>query len=127
MSPTKRPTGVSLIAWSLVVTGALKLMLAPFAFAVPKVQKALEIYGMALNTAVLWQIVLGAILVISGVAILKGLSWGRLLYLGSGAISTVSVWLLYGSHSRERIGPGLPLLNGNGWREALDRINIGFL
>ncbi len=95
MNFNKRPTSVSVIAWILISVGILKLVLAPFGFTVPRIQKELEAFGMALNTAVLWQVMLGAICIVSGAAMLKGLNWGRLLCLIIVPISLISGWLFY--------------------------------
>ena len=95
MNTTNRPRSVSAVAWIIIVLGGMKIVLAPLGFTVAKVQKALEASGMALNTAVLWQIVLGVIFVISGAAILKRLNWGRLLYLCAVPVSLLSTWFFY--------------------------------
>ena len=104
MNLAKRPASVSIIAAIIILIGSMKLILAPLGFTVPKIQRALEVSGMPLNTAVLWQLVFGVILVASGVAILKGLNWGRWLYLGIVPVSVLLSWIIFKFDPRHILG-----------------------
>lgn len=95
MDTKKRPTSVTVIAWIIIVTNGLSFV-TMLTYTMPEVQRALEAAGMSVAIATLWTAVGGAIGVVSGIAILKGLNWGRLLYLCFAPISIVLGWLLYG-------------------------------
>lgn len=65
----KRPKSVTVIAWILIVRGCMGLW-----FVVNFVRQQLSGGSVLLILAT-------AIVIVSGIAILKGLNWGRLLYL----------------------------------------------
>ncbi len=77
----KRPTSVTVIAWIIIVSGGLSFwfLLRPIA---------------VLN--VLWGLIHGTIALTSGIAMLRGLNWGRLLYLLYVPVAIILRLLLYG-------------------------------
>lgn len=91
----KRPTSVTVIAWIIIVAGGLSFV-SILAYTISEVQWALEAADISVAIDILWRIVSGVIGVVSGIAILKGLNWGRLLYLCFVPISIVIGWILYG-------------------------------
>ena len=70
----------------------------------PEYERILGEKGISLATAVIWRIVSGIIIIVSGIALLKGLNWGRLLYLSFTPIAAVLSWLLYGFRPTAIIG-----------------------
>lgn len=92
----KRPTGVTVIAWIIIIMNGLSLVVTPIAFTMPEGKRVLEQAGLSLATAIFWMVVSGGICMVSGIAMLKGLNWGRLLYLYFAPISIILGWVLYG-------------------------------
>jgi len=91
MDNRKRPKRVTLIACILIAAS-----LYYFANAVVNMLKGEGISSVAVSkvSALLWLIVSGVIGVVSGIAILKGLNWGRLLWLCYMPISIISYNIL---------------------------------
>lgn len=77
----KRPTSVTVIAWIIIVSGGLSFwfLLRPTTV-----------------LSVLWGVIRGTIALASGIAMLKGLNWGRLLYLLYVPVAIILRLLLYG-------------------------------
>lgn len=96
METKKRPTSVAVIAWIIIVVHGLSLVITPLGYTMPVVRQALEAVGVSVAIAVLWAIVSGAIGLVSGIAILKGINWGRWLFLCFYPLSLVISWWLYG-------------------------------
>ena len=80
MSKKKRPTSVTVIAWIGIVLGGSSLFNL-LSYALPESRQLLEASGRSVVMAVLLGAVDGVIFLVSGIAVLKGLNWGRLLYL----------------------------------------------
>lgn len=104
MDVKKRPTSITVIAWLNIAGGWLSLV-AIVAFYIITYYTRIEdpmLEGQRVfdDMSRLWttMAVSGAIGVVSGIAILKGLNWGRLLYLCFFPITIVLSWLLYGFH-----------------------------
>lgn len=79
-----RPKSVSIISWIIIVLGFSTLysaMRMPEIFSKPEYQKLAEITGWSLGFSILITSIVGILSLISGIAMLKGLNWGRLLYL----------------------------------------------
>ncbi len=91
MDNRKRPKSVILIACILIAAS-----LYYFANAFVNMLKSDSISSVAVSKvlALLWLIVSGAVGVVSGIAILKGLNWGRLLWLCYMPISIISYNIL---------------------------------
>ncbi len=77
----KRPTSVTVIAWIIMVSGGLSFWFLLHNTTVLKV---------------LWGIIRGTIALASGIAMLRGLNWGRLLYLLYVPVVIILLLLLYG-------------------------------
>ena len=100
MDNKKRPTRVTVIAWLVIVAGGYMLVVMPLIYTIPEVQQSLEEGGRSVAISVLLAVVAGAIAMVSGIAMLKGLNWGRLLYLGFVPIGFVLSLVLYGPRPR---------------------------
>ena len=96
MAEKKRPTSVAVIAWIITITSGLSLVATPITAMIPMTRQAIEATGMPVAMAIFWGMLSGAIGVVSGIAMLKGVNWGRLLYLWAIPILTVLNWILYG-------------------------------
>jgi len=95
----KRPTSVTVIAWFLIATYGYTLASLPL-FLSPEFRQIFEEMGMGISIAVsvLLTVVNSVLGVVSGIAMLKGFNWGRLLYLWSVPILTVLYLVLTGFH-----------------------------
>ena len=91
-----RPPSVTVIAGIMIVFSGVSLIFAPVSLLLPEAQRAVEAAGMSVEVTVIWAIVGGAVGLASGIAILKGLSWGRLLYLIFSPLSLGLASVLYG-------------------------------
>ena len=98
MSARKRPTSVTIIALSeILITGIILFNI--LIHMKPGFRQLMEISGGSLAISVLWGIVVGVIALVSGIAMLKGSNWERLLYhLCYPSLSFVLVSLLYRFH-----------------------------
>jgi len=79
-----RPKSVSIISWIIIVLGFSALynvMRMPQIFSKPEYQKLAEATGESLGVSILISSICGILGLISGVAMLKGFNWGRLVYL----------------------------------------------
>ncbi len=104
MTTRKRPISVTVIAWFEIVTSG-DILFKTLYYAKPEFRQLLEASGRSVVITVLWGIVGGVICLVSGIAMLKGLNWGRLLCLCYPPISIVLTLLLYGFHrSKSFIG-----------------------
>ena len=97
MNTRKRPISVIVIAWSEIVIGGIILFNMLY-HAKPEFRQLMEVSGKSLTISVLWAIVSGAIVLVSGIALLKSRNWDRLLHLCYPSISFVLTSLLYGFH-----------------------------
>ena len=97
MRARKRPTSVTVIAWFEIVTSG-NILFKVIYYAKPEFRQLLEASGRSVATNVLWGIVGGVIGLVSGIAMLKGLNWGRLLCLCYPPVSIALTLLLYGFH-----------------------------
>ena len=92
---TKRPKSVTVVAWSIILIEGLGL-------ANTRQYAMLEfrhLWGTQMSSmliSLLWAVVGGLVGVVSGIAILRGRNWGRLLYLCFIPITTVLRLLQYG-------------------------------
>ncbi len=93
MDTVKRPTSVTVIAWILIALyGLFGLIFTPFQFSRPMIQQFLIARGMPLVLAVLVAIASSALFLISGIAMLRGFNWGRLLCIYLMVASLVYDW-----------------------------------
>jgi len=92
MDRKKRPTSVAVIGWILILLGGLSVMMS--LLTIMSGFQPLKPGGMTILG--FWSLVGAAIIVVSGIAILKGLNWGRLLYLVFMPVSIVLQGLLLG-------------------------------
>lgn len=89
MSPKKRPNSVTVIGWINIISGGLSLISMIFP-ATEEAQILLDATGRTGAIFTLMRILSSVIYFISGIAMLKGLNWGRLLYLYS-----VPTWIVF--------------------------------
>jgi len=76
----KRPIIVTIIAWYLIIIGLAALLKAALAY-MPYVQKVAEEAGLSLSLVLIVHFTAILTVIVSAIAMLKGLNWGRLLYL----------------------------------------------
>jgi hypothetical protein len=94
MNQKKPPTGVSVVAWIIIVGYSTLFMMTLFGSSLPAIQQRFERMGTPLP-----MVVAGSLIgLVSGIAMLCGLNWGRLLYFWYIPIAIVLRWLLYGFH-----------------------------
>lgn len=86
MGTTGRPISVTIMSWLLIVASVLMLIAV--------------LPGL---TTQFWNLPICAIYIASGIAMLKGRNWGRLLYLFFVPIFFIAKWLLSGFHFRASI------------------------
>ena len=111
MNEKKRPTSVTVIAWIIIITGVVNLGI----LLILRVGRVYEVAGRSVDMCMyglstsymgglpsaytiplmIWTVVVAGISVVCGIALLKGLNWGRLLYLGFVPISSVICWILH--------------------------------
>ncbi|MFH0791334.1 MAG: hypothetical protein V2A64_06865 [Candidatus Omnitrophota bacterium] len=87
-----RPKSVSVISWIIIILGCSALYNVarmPAIFKMAEYQKLAEITGESLWISMLITSVIGVLLLVSGIAMLKGFNWGRLLYLWGYGISVL--------------------------------------
>lgn len=92
MDTKKRPTSVTVIGFILAVLGGLGFVTS--LVSIMKGSQPLESAGMSIVG--LWSLVSNTLVVVSAIAILRGLNWGRLLYMILIPVSIVVPGLLYG-------------------------------
>lgn len=79
-----RPRSVSIISWIIIILGCSALynvVRMPEIFSKPEYQKLAEVTGESLGVSMLITSISGILFLASGIAMLKGFNWGRLLYL----------------------------------------------
>jgi hypothetical protein len=77
----KRPTSVTVIAWILIITGGLAIIVIPFALNSPMTKEIMNRSRLPISVQY-FQAYAGLLVTfVSGIAILKGRNWGRLLYV----------------------------------------------
>jgi len=84
----KRPLSVSIIARLLIVLGAVNLFMTIAYFNHPAVRAALERNPLPIPVQYAMGIVGLSVMVVSGLAMLRGRHWGRVLYIA---------WTLFGT------------------------------
>ena len=85
----KRPTSVTVIAWLLIVLGALSFLTTTVAINNPAVHEVLGQSPLPIGVQFAMTYAGLAVMVVCGVAMLKGRNWGRLLYVIWTAVSIV--------------------------------------
>lgn len=88
--PTKqRPVSVSVIGWILIVVAAFNLILSAFTINMPTVREAMARNPLPLPVQYI-MIYLGlTVILVSGIGMLKGQNWARVLYAGWNALGIV--------------------------------------
>lgn len=101
MAQTERPTTVTLVAWLVILMGAMTLLAVPYVLRMPDAHDMLEEAGRSVAVAVGTSAVGGALGVACGLAMLRAANWGRLLYLWVTPLLIVVGWILYGFSARD--------------------------
>ena len=96
MSTIHRPARVTVIAWLLIVSGALGVLSIPFTLAMRESRELLERSGVPLGISIALTVLLIAVALTCGIAMLARRNWGRVLYLWFGPISIALEWVLRG-------------------------------
>ncbi len=108
VSTRKRPISVTVIAWFEILTSG-DMLFKMLYYAKSEFRQLVEASGRSVTISVLWGIVGGVITLVSGIAMLKGLNWGRWLCLCYGAISIVLTLLLYGFYAPKFLIGGIAI------------------
>lgn len=103
MGALQRPTGVTVIAWLAIVTGCLWLLTLANV-TIPKLKVA---QGTNHEVIIFLLFMHGTVNVVSGVAMLRGVNWGRLLYLWYVPIMFLLGVIIY---NLSLVQVGLPLI-----------------
>lgn len=82
----KRPTSVNIIAWFLIIAGFISAAVSYYSFSNPLTQQLMAKSLLPMSVQYVLMYVGVAVSVVAGFAMLKGLSWARVLYVGWTAI-----------------------------------------
>lgn len=85
----KRPTSVTVIAWFLIVTSLISLVSSYVSMDNPLVRELMSKSLLPLSVQYAMMFVGLIVTVATGVAMLKGLGWGRLVYFAWSAVGLV--------------------------------------
>ena len=77
----QRPVSLSVIAWILIVMGALSLITVPFLFNNPNALEMLKQNPLPIPVQFATSMLSPIVSIVSGIAILKGKNWGRFFYV----------------------------------------------
>jgi len=94
--PKVRPTSVTVIAIILIVTNALGIVAGLATAGIPQVREAYEKMGVSVAVAIVWAVASNGLVIIGSIGMLKGMNWGRLLYLVLVPVSIILGWVLMG-------------------------------
>ncbi|MCP3942848.1 MAG: hypothetical protein GY710_15365 [Desulfobacteraceae bacterium] len=83
----QRPRSVTVICWILIIMGAISLVTCTMSLNNPMAKELMAKNVIPVNVQYIVMYVGLLIMVVSGVAMLKGQNWARLLYVGWGIIS----------------------------------------
>lgn len=85
----KRPTSVNVIAWFLIIAGFISVAFSYYSFNNPVTQELMAKSLLPMSVQYVLMFVGVAVSVVSGFAMLRGLNWARVLYVGWSAIGLV--------------------------------------
>lgn len=85
----KRPTSVTVIAWILIVTGGIGLVMNTLTMGNPMIQEMMSRTSLPIPTQYVMAYAGLLVTVVSGIALLKGINWARFLYVGWSVIALV--------------------------------------
>jgi hypothetical protein len=100
-----RPTSVTVIAWILIVLGALSLVVSVFTIQNPMTQELMAKSPIPVSVQYLMLFAGLLISIVSGIFMLKGANWARMLYVIWGAIGFLVS--LFTTPAKLMIIPGL--------------------
>lgn len=89
----RRPRTVAAAGWFITISGMLSALTLALTYEYPETQWLLKSAG---GISLAWMMSSILLNIVSGIAILKGLNWGRLLYLWTVGISMLIDWKLSG-------------------------------
>lgn len=104
----KRPLSLSILGWFIIVASAISLVSMPLSLRNPAAVDALHQAALPIGVLLAISIVSGLLNIAAGIGILKGLAWGRILYIVVGV--TGIVISLVSFPSKAAVIPGLILL-----------------
>lgn len=96
MEKMKRPTSVTVFAWLFIAAGCISFLSIPAAAILREYQQLLETMDISSTAALISCAVSGCIFVVSGIALFKGLHWGRLMYF---VLTPFTSWLFFSFRS----------------------------
>ena len=95
MTQTNRPTSITVIAWIWIVTSALNALSLPISMLSSTGRKVMEAAGQSPIIMMLLTVLEIAVTLSCAIALLKGLSWGRTLYLLYSLLALLLTMVLY--------------------------------
>jgi formate-dependent nitrite reductase membrane component NrfD len=104
----KRPTSVSVIAWYLIVVSAISLVSIPISLNNPMARELMAMNPIPIPLQIVQACAGILITIVSGIALLKGRSWARLLFIGWSSVGFVITILT--SPMKAAVIPGIVIL-----------------
>jgi len=86
---SKRPKSITVVSWILIILGAISLVTSTITLNNPMAQELMAKSPIPVNIQYIMMYVGLLIMLVCGVAMLKGKNWARLLYVGWSAIGFV--------------------------------------
>lgn len=97
MANRKRPLAVSIIGWYLIVASALTVVTLPFTLKSEEATKVFARLGTSQTILIVTSVLGSLVCLVSGLAMLRRIAWGRTLWYVYGAVSAVyTLWLYRG-------------------------------
>ncbi len=84
-----RPKSLSIVGWFLVVTGCISLISPALTYDNPEVIKTLELNSLPVSIQYIMMLVGSLVAVTSGIGVLKGKSYARIMYVSWSCLSIV--------------------------------------
>lgn len=97
MANRKRPLAVSIIGWYLIAASAIAVATLPFTLQSEEAQKVFAKLGTSQTLLIITSLLGSVLCLISGVAMLRCLAWGRTLWYAYGVTSAAYTFWLYGA------------------------------
>jgi hypothetical protein len=101
----KRPPSITFIAWFLIVTGVISLLVSSLSMNNPVVLKELAKIPLPISVQIAWMYVGLSIAIASAFFMLRGANWARFLYIGWSAVSSLISLVI--SPAKTTLIPGL--------------------
>ena len=96
MANRKRPLAVSIIGWYLIAASAITVATLPLTLSSEEAQKVFAQLGTSQTTLIITSLLGSVLCLVSGVAMLRRMGWGRTLWYAYGVSSAAYTFWLYG-------------------------------